>query len=849
MKIRIVEDEGAHAAAISRSLGAALSDATIDVCASLAEYRASLASDPPDIVLIDLNLPDGSALDVLTCPAEDGAFPLLVMTAYGNEAMAVAAMKAGALDYIVKSPQVFSGMPRTVERAMREWDLLRRHRQAELALFESEQRFRRILQEISSIAFQGFSPDGTIHHWNPASERFYGYSAGEAIGRNLLELVFPEEMREEEALRLLRMAETGQPPSPAERSLMRKDGSRITVLSCHSVVQRPGQSGELYCLDIDISERKLNEKQLEYLATHDELTGLANRALLHDRLEQSLHFARRSGRFVAVLLLDLDRFKIINDSLGHSFGDRLLSSVAQRLERVVRDTDTVARLGGDEFVLLLAEVIDPDDVGLLASRILHELAQPHRIEGREVALAASLGISLFPKDSDDGATLIRNADIAMYRAKQEGGGMFSFFAPEMNQRAMETMEIESALRLALEREEFTLYYQPKVDLASGRISGCEALVRWMHPLRGMVPPSDFIPLAEETGLIVPIGTWVLREACRQLRAWQRAGLPDTGVAVNLSARQFRRDDLPQLVRDVLAETGLDPRLLELEVTESMVMADHAKVVAVMEELTGIGVRLSLDDFGTGYSSFAHLSHFPINHLKIDRSFIRQIVTDPGSATIATSIIAMAHRMRLKAIAEGVETEAQLAYLRKHGCDEIQGYLFSPPVPAETFADLLREGLSMPEDDRLMCGDPCLLIVDDDPRVLDDLQRELSRQGYRALSVRHACEALEILARDRVQAVLSGLHMQRMSGSDFLGRVKILHPETVRILLSAQGESESTARMIAEGLVCAVLAPPWDNELLRERVRDAFRCFGLTGQARREPAERISQPCCLIPSAY
>jgi len=695
MTILIVEDERAHAEAISRAFNATVPVTKILIADSLREYRRIIEIELPDIVLIDLNLPDGRAMEILTCPAENGAFPVLLMTAYGNEKMAVTAMKAGALDYIVKSPEAFAGMPQTVERALREWRLLQKHLQTEKSLWESENRFSRLLQEIPSVAFQGYGIDGTVRYWNRASETFYGYTAQEAIGRNLLDLIIPDEMREELKSAMMWMAETGQAIPASELTLMRKDGSRVTVFSCHSVIQKPEAPTELFCLDIDITERKHNEKQLEYLATHDELTGLANRALLQDRLTQSLHYAHRSGRVLAVLLLDLDRFKIINDSLGHNFGDKLLKSVALRLQQVVREADTVARLGGDEFVILLAEVAEPDDVGLLAAKILRSLSEPHQIDGREVTATASLGISLNPKDSDSGATLIRNADIAMYRAKREGGGVFSFYAPEMNQRAIETMELESALRLALEHNEFCLYYQPKVDLASGRITGCEALVRWRHPQRGMVAPNDFIPLAEETGLIVPLGTWVLEEACRQIQAWQTEGLSGLSVAVNLSARQFRKGDLSLIVREILQKTALDPRWLELEMTESMVMDNPAKAISLMEGLKSIGASLSLDDFGTGYSSFASLSRFPIDHLKIDRSFITDIVTNPNSAMIATSIIAMAHHMRLSVIAEGVETEAQLSYLQKHGCDEVQGYFFSPPLPADEFAAMLRTGHTFP----------------------------------------------------------------------------------------------------------------------------------------------------------
>jgi diguanylate cyclase (GGDEF)-like protein/PAS domain S-box-containing protein len=568
------------------------------------------------------------------------------------------------------------------------------HTQGNLQQSESNSSFHQLLHEIPSVAFQGYTGDGTIRYWNLASERMYGYTAQEAIGRNLTDLIIPPEMREETGNIMKRMIDTGQNIPATEQTFMHKDGSAVTVLSCHVIIQKSGEPAEFFRLGIDISERKRNEERLEYLATHDELTGMANRTLLSDRLAQSLHYAHRSGRLVAVMLFGIDRFKVINDSLGHAFGDKLLRAVAERLFLVVRASDTIARLGCDEFVILLTEITKPNDVGHLAARILHQLDAPFQIEDREITVTASLGISIFPKDSDNGGTLIRNADIAMHRVKQEGGDSFSFYAPEMNQRAIMTMELESNLRRALECNEFCLYYQPKVDLTNDRISGCEALVRWKHPQRGMVAPDKFIPLAEETGLIVRLGAWVMREACRQAHAWQTEGWPDLSVAVNISARQFRKGDFPQLIREILDETGLDPRLLELEMTESMVMDNSAKAALMLAGLKRIGIRLSLDDFGIGYSSLSCLSKFPIDHLKIDRSFVNDIISDPASATIVSSISVMAHQMHLKVIAEGVETSAQLAYLRKHACDEIQGYYFSRPLSAEEFTALLRQGRSL-----------------------------------------------------------------------------------------------------------------------------------------------------------
>jgi diguanylate cyclase (GGDEF)-like protein len=454
------------------------------------------------------------------------------------------------------------------------------------------------------------------------------------------------------------------------------------------LIERGGQRYILSSVE-NISEHKQAEEQLRHQATHDELTGLANRALLQDRLEQSIHYANRSRRLVAVLLLDLDRFKVINDSLGHGFGDELLCSVARRLEQTIREADTVARMGGDEFAILLAEVADVEDVGLVARKILEQLTQPYLIEGREVTVTASLGISIYPQDGTDAQTLQRNADVAMYRAKEEGNS-FRFYTPEMNQRVMETLELEADLRRALDRGELLLHYQPKVNLTTGRIAGAEALLRWQHPLRGLVPPARFIPLAEETGLILPIGEWVLATACAQIRAWQDQGVAAVPVAVNLSARQFRRAVLGETIQRILRECRVAPRLLELELTESMIMQDSEAAAATMQQLKALGVTLALDDFGTGYSSLNYLRRFPVDCLKIDRSFISDVATDASAAAVATSIVAIAHSLGLNALAEGVETAEQLDFLVKCGCDSLQGYYFSRPLPAPEFTALLCE---------------------------------------------------------------------------------------------------------------------------------------------------------------
>ena len=441
-----------------------------------------------------------------------------------------------------------------------------------------------------------------------------------------------------------------------------------------------------------VDEHKRLEALLQHQASYDTLTGLPNRALLQDRLKQAIATAMRSPAPIWIIFVDLDRFKLVNDSLGHKAGDAMLKQVATRLQSVVREADTVARLGGDEFVLVLPERIDGSGKlsAAVVQRILDAVAQPMMIEGHEFVTTCSMGIAVYPNDGVDGETLMTHADIAMYCAKEVGRNNFRFYAPAMDARTLERLRLEGELRHALERNEFELHYQPQVDLRTGRIVGMESLIRWRHPELGMIPPAHFIGLAEETGLIVPIGAWVMRTACAQNQAWQRAGLGRLRVAVNLSARQFAQKNLAESIMTILQETGLPASDLEIELTESLVMTDVERAVGVLDELKAIGVQLSIDDFGTGYSSLSYLKRFPIHVLKIDQSFVRDIASSTDDAAIVALIISLAHSLKLNVIAEGVETPEQLAYLNQHDCDEMQGYLFSRPVPAAAFETLLRQ---------------------------------------------------------------------------------------------------------------------------------------------------------------
>jgi len=471
----------------------------------------------------------------------------------------------------------------------------------------------------------------------------------------------------------------------------RKNGEIYpTWLTLSSVRNTSGEITNYVGISQDITVRKETEQRLAYLANHDALTGLPNRTLFNDRLNHALAHGERYKLGLAILFLDLDRFKVINDTLGHDIGDQLLQNLAQRLTKSLRGSDTVARWGGDEFTILVDELNSPQDAVAVARRVLDVLTEPFMLNGHEIFVTCSIGITLYPKDGRDAQALLSNADAAMYRAKEKGRNNYQFYTAAMNASALERLRLESDLRRALEREEFFLHYQPKVEIRTGRIVGVEALIRWDHPTLGMVSPQQFIPLAEETGLIVPIGEWVLRTACTQNQAWHSAGVCSIRMAVNISAQQFKKENLTEAVIRILDETGLPHDLLELEITESVMMQDMERAVAVLTELSARGIRFSIDDFGTGYSSLVYLKRLPIDILKIDRSLVSQMPEDPDDTAIAAAIISMGKSLNLQVIAEGVETEQQLAFLLQQGCDEAQGFLFSRPVAANKMTELLQQ---------------------------------------------------------------------------------------------------------------------------------------------------------------
>jgi len=571
----------------------------------------------------------------------------------------------------------------------------------------------------------------------------------------------------------------------------------------------------------EAARREAAERALDYQTNFDTVTGLANRNLFSDRLHQSMVHAARAGRQVAVLVLSLDRFKAVKDSLGHSSGDALLQHVGRSLTAALREGDTVARLSNDEFAVAINDLATEADVAPVALKLLAAVLEPMTLEGHNVYTSASIGISLYPKDGTEIGNLLHNADAALSSAKSMGGNLFRFYAAEMNERISMLFAMESELRRALAQDELRVHFQPRVNLASGEMCGAEALVRWQHPERGLIPPSEFIPLAEDTGLILPLGAWVIKSVCRQQRAWLDAGLSVPPVAVNLSARQFRQENLAQLIRHELEANQLEAHYLEMEITESTLMDNVDEAVATLNELRTTGIKLSLDDFGTGHSSLSRLRRLPIDHLKIDQSFVRNLTTDPEDAAVCLAIIGLAHNLHMTVIAEGVETEGQATYLRQYRCDEMQGYYFSRPLPAGDFEQLLAQRRTLALPAQAVDERRTLLLVDDEANILSALKRALRGDGYNILTAGSAQEGLELLSTHPVQVIVSDQRMPEMSGTEFLSRARDLYPNTVRLVLSGYTDLDSVTAAINRGAIYKFLTKPWDEEALQMGVREAF----------------------------
>ena len=690
VKVLLVEDNPVDARLVRLMLkepGSLKTELTHVECMSEAEKH--LAERAVDIIVLDLKLSDAQGLEaVQRTHAAAPRVPVIVLTGLDDESLSVRALQEGAEDFLVKGQIDTRGLMRALRYAIE-------RKAMEEALFVEKERAQVTLNSIGdAVACTDIS--GNITFLNLVAEKMTGWSRQEAAGQPMADVFrILDATSHKTTPNRMEMA-VGQDRTvhlPPNCTLTRRDGFEIPIENCVSPIHnREGEATGAVIVFRDVSAAQAMALQMTHLAHHDFLTGLPNRMLFNDRVTQAIALAQRHANKVAVLFLDLDGFKHINDSLGHPIGDKLLQSIAKRLVDCVRGSDTVSRQGGDEFVVLLSEVAHPEDAAISARRMLQAVAEAHSIDQHDLHVDTSIGVSVYPDDGLDAETLIKNADTAMYQAKENGRQSYQFFKPAMNVRAVERQSIEESLRRALERQEFTLHYQPKINLRTGEITGAEALIRWTHPIRGPVPPGQFIPVAEDCGLIVPIGNWVLREACKQARAWVDASLPLASMAVNISAMEFRDENFLEGVFAILRETGLDPGSLELELTESVLMKRAESTASILQTLRAKGVQLAVDDFGTGYSSLSYLRKFPIDALKIDQSFVRQITTVPDETTIVTAIISMGRSLKLRVVAEGVETREELAFLQAHQCDEAQGYYFSRPVLPQQFAKLLRTGI-------------------------------------------------------------------------------------------------------------------------------------------------------------
>ena len=790
---------------------------------------ASISQHTPDLILLDVMMPGMDGYQVasrLKASSVTSHIPIILVSALADRSARLAGLDAGAEEYLTKPidrAELWLRV-RNLLRLKAFSDFLKNHstilEQQVEARATDLLRFRAAMDATADAIFLVSRNSMRFIEINATAVKMLGYTRDELfeLGPSQLGAAAPVEL---EAMydALIAGHRTNQ---LSETKLRRKDGSVLQV-EVHRHAQRTGTDWTIVDVVRDITERKEAEKRLHHLAHYDALTSLPNRTLLYDNLKKTLAQAVDSDWIVAVLCIDLDHFKIVNDTLGHVIGDELLVQFSNRLVKCVRIRDTVARVGGDEFTLVLVLQNGQQDAAVIANKIREALSAPFDLKGHEVAITASIGIAIHPLDAADSDTLIKYADTAMYRAKQAGRDAYRFFTAEMNAEVSARLDLETALRKAVENEEFVLHYQPQVQLDSGLIVGLEALLRWQRPGHGLVPPKDFIALLEETGLIVRVGAWVIATVCKQIATWIRSSVGPIHVSVNVSGRQFVDRDLYEDVVKAIGDSGIPADLLELELTESSLMVNTGRTIANLDNLKKLGVQISIDDFGTGYSSLAYVRRFPIDKLKIDVSFVRDITTDSDAAAMALAIVRMAHSLKLEVVAEGVETAAQLAYLRRLRCDQIQGYYFSRPLPLPELEEMLRErnSIPVPVSD---AGAPLktLLLIDDEPDVLTVLRRLLCQDGYHILSAQSAAEGFELLAQHSVQVILCDQVMPGMCGTDFLDRVMGMYPDTVRIILSGHNDLESSMDAINRGAIHRFYTKQLDKKILRESVREAFR---------------------------
>jgi diguanylate cyclase (GGDEF)-like protein/PAS domain S-box-containing protein len=787
-----------------------------------------------DLIILDLQMPHMDGFQVMEAlkPMELGSWlPVLVVTAEPDKKLA--ALEAGARDFIGKPFDTVEVLTRI--RNLLEVRLFHKESQDYGARMERKvrdrtaelQRFRGAMDATADAIFLVDARSMAMLDVSDGACRMLGFS------REALLRIDPVALGLAERAQLERYADAGSAPREhdmVETDLLRADGQGSVPVEISWQLQQLDQMRMLIAVARDISERIHAAQRLEHMSNYDSLTGLPNRALFFQTLRDTIELAQDKHWRIAVLFITLDRFKVINDSLGPALGDELLRQFSTRLVRCVRQRDSVGRLGGDEFAHVLTMKRDQtEDMAVrVANEVREALRAPFDLDGQQAALTASIGIAMYPDDALDPGTLVKYADVAMVRAREAGRDGYRFFTAGMNVQVLARLDLELALRGAIDGEEFELHYQPKLDLTTGRVSGVEALLRWRRPGFGLVYPAEFVPIMEDNGMVVRVGSWIIDEACRQIAAWSAQGVRDVRVAVNVSSRQFVEGDLERDIRAALQKHQVEPGLLELELTESALMSHAEHTIQVLESLKALGIRIAIDDFGTGYSSLAYLKRFPIDKLKIDIAFVRDITTRPDDAAIALAIISMGHSLNMQVIAEGVESRAQMALLRRHFCDEIQGFHFSQALPPDELGKLVLDNRS--QSTRPAANDrnvQTLLVVDDDVNVRASLYRLFQSDNYRVLTASTPAEGFELLALHRVQLILCDQHMPDMSGTEFLSKVKEMYPDTIRIILSGYMSVDSVLDSINRGAIYRFYTKPWNDDELRDNVRLAFRQYWLT----------------------
>ncbi|MBI4430946.1 MAG: EAL domain-containing protein [Candidatus Omnitrophica bacterium] len=695
VRVLLVEKSSQDAVRIEKTLCKARSPSfEVETAVTLDEALALLSRNDFDAVLMNLDLPDSRGLNTFTnVYSKFNDVPIIIISGSEDMSMSLNAVRQGAQDYLLKSDM----QPRILSRVIR---YAIQRQLSDKALRESAEQFRTIVSNIPGAIYR-YRFDSwkslKMEYVSDVIKNITGYSVSDLTRdkfHSYRKIILVEDA--EKVVKTIESAAKNGQAFTVDYRIRHADGSVRWVHDQGRIIR--DQQGKILCIDgaiFDTTVHRQAEERIKYLAYHDSLTNLPNRLMFIERLDKALRIAEKKKRLVGILFIGLDHFKRVNDTLGHMVGDVLLKNVAERFKQVFQGRYYLARTGSDEFAVMLTSLQTTDEVSKIAGLFSNSLKNPFMITGKELYMNCSIGISIHPSDGDSAELLFKKADIALHAAKERGRDNCQFYSVNLDKKVSNRLELENSLRRAIERHEFRLLYQPQLDLRTGEITGAEALIRWEHPTLGLVSPADFIPIAEETGLIVPIGEWVLSVACMQNKQWQKVGLPPLCMAVNLSARQFQQVELISSIARILAKTGVDSSNLELELTESIIMQNIERSVHTLRALHAMGVKLSIDDFGTGYSSLGYLKRFPLSTLKIDRSFVHDITTDPDAASIAKAIISMAHSLKLEVVAEGVETQPQLTFLRSQHCDKMQGFLFSRPIAAEEFEQMVLEGRRLP----------------------------------------------------------------------------------------------------------------------------------------------------------